>query len=125
MKLIDADALIEEIKGLFMPDGFKLYILRTINRAKPFYEHERLKAEWLHDELYLDCRCPICNSTALEREDHPILSNFCPTCGADLRIKNCDNCRHSELKLTKEPCFSCIFGGCKENINSVDRWEPK
>ena len=37
----------------------------------------------------------------------------------------CDNCRYSDVKITDEPCFSCDFGGCAENINLSDRWEPK
>lgn len=47
--------------------------------------------------------------------------------GCELFIdnKNCDNCKHFDLKLTEEPCYSCCFGGCDENINRTDRWEPK
>ena len=132
MRLIDADAFKENIlSGLYIYcQENKEDIARAIDDEPtiPVFERERLRSKWL--EMPTECSliyhiCPICKNEPLELNDYEYLSNFCPYCGADLREKNCNNCRCSELKLTKEPCYSCIFGACDENINRSDRWESK
>ena len=51
-------------------------------------ELERPNGKWLHDDLYLDCRCSLCNSYALERGDYPELSAYCPACGAKMKLED-------------------------------------
>ena len=42
--------------------------------------------KWICDNKYLDCRCSICNSCALERGEYPELSPYCPQCGARMEV---------------------------------------
>lgn len=55
---------------------------------------ERPQGEWVCDYTYLDCKCSICNSYALERGDYPELSKYCPQCGAlmtSIKMRGVDN----------------------------------
>ena len=55
---------------------------------------DRKQGEWICDYNYLDCKCSICNSYALERGDYPELSKYCPQCGAimtSIKIRGVDN----------------------------------
>lgn len=58
----------------------------NVGLAQPIKD-ERPKGEWICDDKYLDCRCSICNSYALERGDYPELSPYCPQCGAKMEVK--------------------------------------
>lgn len=50
-------------------------------------QNERPHGEWICDYRYLDCKCSICNSYALERGDYPELSAYCPHCGAKMEVR--------------------------------------
>lgn len=52
---------------------------------------ERPEGKWICDIKYLDCRCSICNSYALERGDYPELSPYCPQCGAKMEVITNEN----------------------------------
>lgn len=53
--------------------------------------NERPQGEWLHDNIYLDVKCSICNSYALERGEYPELSKYCPACGALMKNPEINN----------------------------------
>lgn len=85
MRLIDADKFKDNImSGLYIfCQENKEDIARAID-DEPTVELS-LKdptGEWICDYRYLDCKCSICNSYALERGDYPELSPYCPQCGA-------------------------------------------
>lgn len=108
-------------------------VIMTIDNAPtvPVYQRERLKVECVQEYcIDNDCKgclnqctwfkCPICN-IKVEKED-----NFCRHCGAELLIRHeCDTCRYSDLKITEEPCYSCVYSGETDNINLTDRWVSK
>ena len=48
---------------------------------------EQPRGKWLKDFRYLDVRCSICKNYALEMNDYPVLSNYCPHCGAEMEIE--------------------------------------
>ena len=56
-----------------------------------FYATDRPKGEWLHDDMYIDVKCSICNSYALDRGDYPELSKYCPACGALMKNPEVEN----------------------------------
>ena len=77
MRLINSNALKKQItEVVYTSKG-----IREIIDNAPTVE-ERQQGDWLCDDLYLDCRCSICNSYALERGYYPELSQYCPACGA-------------------------------------------
>ena len=56
---------------------------------------ERPQGEWIEDytescHSFLGCHCSICNTDALELNDYPYYSKFCPNCGAYMKggLKN-------------------------------------
>ena len=101
MRLIDADALKEEVNkkkvvgrfntlllidnaptvDIFTFDDMKKGINVGYKAGRLTEKWERPQGEWLHDGI-LDYRCSICNSYPLERGDYPELSAYCPQCGA-------------------------------------------
>ena len=98
---------------------------------KPVYERERLKVERVQEYCvdneckgcHNNCtwfKCPICNIKVGKND------NFCKHCGAELITRHeCKTCRYSDLKITEEPCYSCVYSGETDNINLTDRWESK
>ena len=108
MRLIDADQLTDVINRSYLTKGEKrLFNIKirhapTVDTGDAKYLEERdadafesgyiqglskiTKGEWLCDDKYLDCRCSICNSYALERGDYPELSPYCPQCGARMEV---------------------------------------
>ena len=106
MRLIDADALKDQFAWLELCSLSKNEIFKIINEApsvdKGYYEghidgvlqgekmYARPIGKWIHDNLYLDVRCSICNSYALERGDYPEFSQYCPACGAKMEVEEND-----------------------------------
>ena len=83
--LIDIDKDYYEIlKNLFEHgDDYKPHIF--IARGIPY--EEKLDGEWI--ECYpLSLKCSICKEEALDFNDYPYESNFCPNCGAKMKVKN-------------------------------------
>lgn len=86
MRLIDADALLEDLKkdsvGRMLIDVFNLDVY--IN-GRPTIE-ERKKGKWMprydEEDYPLGCRCSVCNETYVMPDGW---ANFCPNCGADMR----------------------------------------
>ena len=135
MRLIDADAFKKKIlSGLYIYcQENKEDIARAIDDEPtiPIFEHKRLKVERIQkycvDNACKGChsqctwfKCPLCN-IKVEKED-----NYCKNCGAELMERHeCETCRYCDLKITEEPCYSCVYSGETDNINLTDRWESK
>lgn len=90
MRLIDADEL---KKYQYRTDwNVPVVDVADIDNEPTITEvTERPKGKWLCDNKYLDCRCSICNSYALERGDYPELSPYCPQCGARMEVITNEN----------------------------------
>ena len=88
MRLIDSNELEERLSTNKTIWFFNLNhdgILKDIINKTPTIE-ERPQGKWVSNEIYqLDLRCSNCNAYALEKEDYPYKSKFCPHCGADMR----------------------------------------
>lgn len=95
MRLIDADALKKTIIELDLDNTDHWSVIYKIDNAptvepfaevyfETFREYERPHGKWLYNDNFFDCRCSYCGSYPLEREDYPVLSKFCPTCGAEM-----------------------------------------
>ena len=87
MRLIDADALMDDICGALnqmtnigiVVDGEWLW--EKLNDAldnAPTIEPQRIKGRWINN-----CRCSECGYSEKNYSDAP--NNFCPVCGADMR----------------------------------------
>lgn len=87
MRIIDADALINEFDRTFLGNNPRGVIRATIENA-PTIEPERKKGEWLHKSKQLAAlntawwyECSICGYHAF----NGMRTDFCPNCGADMR----------------------------------------
>lgn len=82
MKLIDADLFKENIRsGLYVfCQENKEDICNAID-CEPTIE--RPQGEWKYKDY--DFYCSICNESALELNDYPYLSEYCPKCGAKMK----------------------------------------
>jgi hypothetical protein len=49
----------------------------------------------------------------------------CPVDKKNNQVISCSTCKHRNKKLTEEPCYSCVYGACFENLNRTNRWENK
>ena len=112
MRLIDADKLKTTVECAWLTAQDKMQFCKLIDNA-PTVEPEKVtegelvkaytkgfdagvetarpQGEWICDDRYLDCRCSICNSYALERGDYPELCPYCPQCGARMEVKTNEN----------------------------------
>ena len=54
------------------------------------YRKETKHGEWLYHRYDHDYECPFCNLRLDEDEDMPVADtwNFCPNCGASMRVKD-------------------------------------
>lgn len=98
MRLIDADALKEEVKTMLCPDGYKIMMLERIESAPAVIKcsmtsdglplmdlRPRPQGEWIKDNSG-NRFCSECGSSALYHEiGLKIESRFCPNCGADMK----------------------------------------
>ena len=84
MKLIiDIDEeLYKNVKEYTKNGGVGSDLWNAVAKSIPY--EEKTQGKWICDKSYLDCRCSICNSYALERGDYPELSSYCPACGAKM-----------------------------------------
>ena len=103
MRLIDADALKE--KSYCTEFAIPVVDVEDIDNAptietsiEHFVDLEQIKkgadlirphGEWIYKEY--DFICSNCNGHALELNDYPYLSTYCPNCGAKMEVKNEDN----------------------------------
>lgn len=77
-RLIDADALGNEIDTWGLNDYYKYDFLEAIDNAPTV---ERPHGEWLHPYVTdIACECSICH---VQMPTYRF--NFCPNCGADMR----------------------------------------
>ena len=87
MRLIDADDLTRKIeKSYFTSNEKRLFIVKV--RHMPTIE--TLQGEWIEDytescHSFLGCHCSLCNADALEKNEYPYYSKFCPNCGAYMK----------------------------------------
>jgi hypothetical protein len=80
MRLINADALKDDIKSRFLTVSKKRLLCRIIDKA-PTVE-QRPQGEWIF--VSRNCwKCPCCQELTNEGK------NFCPNCGADMRGEEC------------------------------------
>lgn len=90
-----SDLLIMELQGQRLPTWNEVY--RAMNDV-PSAEPERKKGEWIKEDLsgYLTpggnsiYHCSECGHTE-GPWPWPRLTNFCPSCGADMRTKGNEN----------------------------------
>ena len=84
MRLIDSDLFKENIRsGLYVfCQENKEDICNAID-DEPTIE-ERAQGTWIYQEY--DYICSNCNKSALELDDYPYLSGYCPFCGAEMEI---------------------------------------
>ncbi len=77
MRIIDADALIEDIKEW----GFigETCAIEAVNDA-PTIEPKR--GEWIIKQKGFGVEAKVCSVCGVEKNN---MSNFCPNCGADMR----------------------------------------
>ncbi len=87
MRLIDADALLEQ----FSECNFKGHVLKNLIEAQPTIDPASLrpKGEWIFQMSCYEvdeCACSACGQllTTHARER----ANYCPNCGADMRGDN-------------------------------------
>ncbi len=64
-------------------EKFKKIWQETIDNASII---ANIKATWIYKDYGYNCS--ICNNRALELEDYPYLSRYCPFCGAEMEIEN-------------------------------------
>lgn len=81
MRLIDADALINECDSLIKVNATSNRYIDLIKNA-PTVEPERKRGEWVDDDDI--AKCPFCKTPAFFHYGWE-LTNFCSECGADLR----------------------------------------
>ena len=85
MRLINADALKEEVKTLFCPDGYKIMMLQRIDNAPTV---ERPHGEWIISKIDGEkYNCSECGGSCwyYDYQGNVSKSNFCPNCGAEMR----------------------------------------
>lgn len=98
MRLVDADALKEEVKTMFCPDGYKIMMLERIDNAPTVAEDYdtgyqdgledglndiRLQGEWIvfyTPKKKKVFKCDKCMAVSIQGQ-----TNFCPNCGTDMR----------------------------------------
>ena len=82
--VIDMKPLSAEDKNTLMK-ALKKNGLNTIALyAEPDYP-KKPQGTWVYKEY--DYTCSICGKAALESEDYPFLSSYCPFCGAEMEIE--------------------------------------
>lgn len=78
--LVNADYFEHDICG---------YSMQRIANGTPY--EERPQGEW-HGNNFDEHSCPLCGHAALYEEEpdgyYEVKSNFCPNCGADMRVKS-------------------------------------
>ena len=84
MRLIDADLLRGQITWFEVSYISKREMVKIIDEV-PTAE-ERPHGIWKYkDHVYV---CSNCNSDALELEEYPYTSAYCPFCGAEMEIED-------------------------------------
>lgn len=81
MKLI-IDIPEDVVTAIQNGQDYRYDIHTAIAQGKPY----DTSGEWICDYRYLDVKCSLCHSYALERGDYPELSKYCPHCGALMKI---------------------------------------
>ena len=75
---------VDEAFEALMNDRDNLY-------SKGFTDAEKIfkipQGKWIEDN-YITLKCSICNKLALDYNDYPYKSNFCPHCGAQMKGDN-------------------------------------
>ena len=84
-RLIDADALIDQIKSNYTEYPVMIEIRRALKKfidEAPTIEPERKKGRWIDD-----CMCSECHWIHENDKGFALITNynFCPNCGADMR----------------------------------------
>lgn len=88
MRLIDADALIEEYGDWYTEEGEEHGFIGTIEDLVKMcrtIEPERKKGKWINRGRII--RCSKCGTgyAAVKGMKSALTYNFCPNCGADMR----------------------------------------
>lgn len=90
MRLIDADALREEILR-YMPTGGSRGVFLSFVDDAPTIEAVPVHGEWIVTNTldeFVEVNCSNCgHETTIDTFIDETTSNFCPNCGADMRKK--------------------------------------
>lgn len=89
MRPIDGDSLIGTLHCIEFYDGNDMELVYQVIHLQPTIESERQKGEWITDSLSGLIYCGRCgNGAPMETTGgRQYESNFCPTCGADMRCE--------------------------------------
>lgn len=92
MRLIDADALKEKIEidnfdsPMMNPVMTMTKVLEYIDE-QPTLEPDRPHGEWTINGEDIDYICSVCGDVLPYSDEYDYKTDFCPNCGADMRVK--------------------------------------